>query len=208
MKTRLAPAICVALIFLAGCSRSDEPSRGRHSGTASPGTASLSLPARWWLWTESIAVAENPIDDPDGSSCAKNQPHDVWFLAGTHGGSAVRDCRLPSGASVYFPVINQICVLPGETEATALRACSGAADFASATLDGRNLKIKEADSGGFFDFDAQPDSSSGMQPGRNRAVAWGLWIGPTPLSDGKHVVRFKASSGTFSLDVTYRLQVG
>jgi len=152
--------------------------------------------------------SKNPIDDPDGAECARNQPKDLWFLAGTHGGTATRTCRLPSGTSIYFPVLNQICAASAGSGAAAVDECTGAADQASATLDGHSLKITEADSGGVFDFVAKANSSTGFDQGSTHAVAWGLWVGPVPLTDGKHVLHFEAAAGSFSLAVTYHLQVG
>ncbi len=206
MRTRQWLIICLLAVLGAACSSQPKTTDSNAAKTRLPQSASL--PARWWTWTESMPPAKNPIDDSSGSSCGLNQPQDVWFLAGTHGGSVERRCNLPEGSSIYFPVLNQICVLPGESATKALDNCTASATSATATLDGRPLKVVEADTGGLFDFDAKPNSSSGLTQGHNKAVAWGLWVGPLPLNTGRHVLRFQGASGSFSLSVTYRLQVG
>lgn len=33
----------------------------------------------------------------------------MWFLAGTHGKSVVRDCIIPSSKAILFPVFNTEC---------------------------------------------------------------------------------------------------
>ena len=166
------------------------------------------LPARWWQWSESFAPSHNPIDDPDGSQCAGHQPSDVWFLAGTHGGSAVRTCTIPTGHSLYFPVINQVCeVAATESDTAARSACEGAADVATATLDGKPLRVQQAESNGSFQL-ISPAGSVGLPPGKHKVVAWGLWVGPLALSPGQHKVTLLGRSGQFETTVTYHLSAG
>lgn len=150
----------------------------------------------------------NPVDDSTGADCQANQPSDVWFLAGTHGGRANRVCAIPFGRPIYFPVINQICtVASGEQVSQALHSCSGVVDSAAATLDGVPLSLAESTSGAAFAFTARPDSSTGFAPGVHQAVAWGLWVGPTSLTVGHHTLKFAATSGSFATDVTYQITV-
>jgi hypothetical protein len=88
-----------------------------------------------------------------------------------------------------------------------LASCTGAVDTASASLDGRPVHPIVATSQTSFAFVAHRNSSTGFTPGVHQAVAWGLWIGPLPLSEGKHTLRFAATSGSFATEVTYRLTV-
>ncbi len=166
-----------------------------------------SLPARWWVWSESMPGGRNPVDDATGAACAQSQPADVWFLAGTHGGSATRTCSLPIGRPIYFPVINQICTLTsGQSAAAAISGCTAKADKARATLDGAPLPVNEATSGSDFAITAAPGSRS-LSAGAHRAVAWGLWVGPMALVKGRHTVTILGTAGTFSNSVTYSLTV-
>ena len=52
--------------------------------------------ARWWQWALSIPAAVNPILDATGANCARDQVDDVWFLAGTFGGTVTRSCTIPA----------------------------------------------------------------------------------------------------------------
>jgi hypothetical protein len=155
-----------------------------------------------------VPTSQNPIDDPTGANCGLAQSTDVWFLAGTHGGAATRTCAIPAGRPVYFPVLNQICTItPGETTTAALEGCAASADVATATLDGKALQVAEATSESDFTFTAQANSSSGMEPGQHLAVAWGLWVGPLPLTVGTHTLSFRGQAGSFTTAVTYKLTV-
>lgn len=205
----------LVLLALGGCAGSSggstNPSHGTPSAirsTPAADTGATSLPARWWAWVEASAPAHNPVDDATGADCAASQPSDVWFLAGTHGGSASRACTVPVSRPIYVPVINQICTMKqGETATQALTSCIGAVDSATASLDGHAIRPAEATSQTAFTFTARPNSSTGFTLGPHQAVAWGLWIGPLPLTEGHHTLTFAATSGAFATSVVYQLNV-
>lgn len=81
------------------------------------------------------------------------------------------------------------------------------ADRMTASLDNQPLAIHPGTSESFFAFQARANSTTGFPPGTHEAVAWGEWVGPIPLPAGQHVLRFRATAGTFRLDVTYDLTV-
>jgi hypothetical protein len=142
-----------------------------------------------------------------GASCGVNQPSDVWFLAGTHGGSAVRRCTVPAGRPLYFPILNQICLVArGESANQALEDCTVNVDEATATLDGKPAATTVATAPA-FSFSVRPHSSTGFSPGIHQAVTWGVWVGPLPLAPGKHTLTFKGVSGSFEVAVEYDLTV-
>ena len=62
--------------------------------------------AKWWQWAWHIPFDSNPIFDTTGASCGIDQSGPVWFLAGTSGFSAERDCTVPAGKMIFFPIIN------------------------------------------------------------------------------------------------------
>ena len=66
--------------------------------------------AKWWQWAERIPLSINPIWDTTGIDCAVHQSKKgpVWFLAGTPGFDATRDCTIPTGKMIFFPIINWI----------------------------------------------------------------------------------------------------
>ena len=64
--------------------------------------------AAWWQWALGIPAAEDPVVDTTGQSCSQRQVDDVWFLAGSFGAvPVVRNCEVPAGTSLFFPLINQ-----------------------------------------------------------------------------------------------------
>ncbi|MGI0001365.1 MAG: hypothetical protein ACRD6Q_09055, partial [Nitrososphaeraceae archaeon] len=76
------------------------------------------LTAEWWQWILDIPKEINPLLDETGENCAVNQQGPVWFLVGTPGdsetggiitGSVERDCVIPEGKKILFPIINVFC---------------------------------------------------------------------------------------------------
>ncbi len=51
----------------------------------------------------------NPLVDQTGENCDVYQQGDVWNLAGTLGGNAERDCTIPAGKQILYPIINTFC---------------------------------------------------------------------------------------------------
>lgn len=63
--------------------------------------------ARWVTWAVKIPEPQNPMVDTTGAYCDKDQQGPMWFLAGVWGSGAVqRNCTIPRGKSVIFPVVN------------------------------------------------------------------------------------------------------
>jgi hypothetical protein len=53
--------------------------------------------ARWWQYAFSLTTFDNCPAEPSGQ---------MWFLAGTTGGSASRSCTVPAGKNIMFPIFN------------------------------------------------------------------------------------------------------
>ena len=180
--------------------------------------------ARWWQWVFSIPAASNPVLDSTGAYCGVGQSGGVWFLAGTFGGDATRNCTVPPGRMLFFPIVNVECSTlegNGATEA-ALRACANgwindnlAVATLSATIDGvpvQNLGSYRAESplftftlppGNVFEFFGIPAPAGTTSP----AVADGIWLMLTPLPAGNHTVSFNIAGPIFSLAINYNLTV-
>ncbi len=166
------------------------------------------FPARWWAWAESAPAGRSPITDKTGRDCSEHQPADVWFLAGTTGGSATRSCTITTDRPIYFPVLNRVCpVTNGQLDSAALSQCVLSVYNAKATLDGKSLAVLPATSGTSFELTVPRGDAFGLPPGARRFVTWGAWVGPLRVSKGSHVLHFRARSGTFSLSVVYHLTV-
>lgn len=181
-----------------------EPASGAPSSKASPTRAdprlsSRDLQARWWSWAAREPEETNPVVDRDGSECGRNQPGDVWFLAGTFGTQESRACTVPEGLPVVFPLVNQV----GSTEdcAAFMRTAEG-----SAELDGEWVEPDV--------HPAEPITVKGTAD--NPVTGWngtvliegcGLWVQLPPLKPGPHSLKIRGQSGDFSVGVDYSLAV-
>lgn len=177
--------------------------------------------ARWWQWLLSIPRPGNPNLDSSGANCAIGQVDDVWFLAGTFGGTVVRSCVVPAGKPLFFPLINTIVFKPRGSETLLdLRRQAGAFIDSvielECTLDGipcfadrSHFRVRSPS------FTVIAPANGLVPPGNLSApgntdpiVSDGYWLLLEPPAPGSHVIRFSAmTAGGFSLDVTYNLMI-
>ncbi|MGW7263156.1 signal protein [Streptomyces sp. NPDC054842] len=176
----------------AGAPDSSEAEFGRLS--------SAELQGRWWTWAASEPEATNPVADPDGGLCARNQPKDVWFLAGTFGTRAERACTVPEGIPLAFPLVNVMGTR--EDCASFMASAEG-----RATLDGERVEA-ETHEGRVISVVGTEDNPLTGTSGRYDAVGCGLWVQLPPLEPGAHSLTIRGSSGDFSVGVDYALTVG
>lgn len=239
-KRQSCNRVLVALLFVLGLllpAASLPVEAGNNRGVIPPNAKPHGLSygewsARWWQWAYSLPVPDNPFfdGDPDDGDCpngAQGQSGHVWFLTGVliQGGTAVRNCTVPTGQMLFFPILNVECATlegNGSTEAE-LRDCT---DFfmnfvtnVAAELDGRpiqNLERYRAASPlftygplpddnvlQFFGFDA-PEGATSL------SAADGFYLMLAPLSVGHHTLHFTGTFGdpiNFTLDITYNLTV-
>jgi hypothetical protein len=174
-------------------------------------------------------VDQNPFFDENHncSNGAHGQLGPVWFLTGVINvsGTAERDCTVPAGKALFFPILNVECATledNGSTEAE-LRDCTTSfmalATGVAAEIDGvpiQNVQDYRASSPLFtygplpgnnvlqlFGFDAPAGATS-------LSVADGFYLMLAPLSVGQHSIRFTGTFGdpfNFTLDITYYLTV-
>lgn len=216
----LALLLLTAVAALAGCSGSSSaaqsgssaagsgPASGATSGAA-PAPASgapaaeldaAGLQARWWTWAASQVEAKNPVSDTTGAQCANGQSKDVWFLAGSFGQDVSRECTVPAGVPVAFPVVNLFGEKP-DCDAFMAKA-SG-----TAVLDGEPLATKTypATPITIEAVDGNPVTTDG---GSYDTVACGIWAQAGVLPNGDHELVITGNSADFTLTVAYRLAVG
>ena len=193
--------------------------------------------AAWWQWASALPVPGHPLFDETGAQCGAGNSGPVWFLGGVinETGSAVRNCALPSGTTVFFPILNVECsnVEGNGVNAVELRACAVSfmelATDMVAEIDGEripHLQRFRVQSGtfpfalpddNFFQFfgvtAATPGTCFFPAEGGNcepyLSFGDGVYLMAGPLSDGQHTIHIHGTfSGIFTLDVVYHLTVG
>ena len=176
--------------------------------------------ARWWQCALSIPAQVNPILDTTGVNCAQGQEDDVWFLAGTFGGTVTRTCTIPAGKPIFFPLINNVGLKPFgyETLLDLRRLAAGLIDTVTvlqATIDGTAAQDLFSFRFRSPSFTVIPPPHGLLPPGWTKVpgntdpiVSDGYWLLLSPLPAGPHVIHFHAeTSGGFALDVTYNLTI-
>ena len=212
----------VLLIAAAGCTSSRSPGVVAASSVplTSAGTATTASPSpvelseRWWSWAASVPEAQNAISDATGKNCPVGQPTDVWFLAGTSGGSVKRSCTIPAGRPIFFPVVNFVCGVTAKKPVDAeLARCRGDFKIVSgvATLDGQPIHLDAVDTPEFT-IDLAAGNGVFNTTGKALATSSGLWASISSLGTGTHTLAFSGTAavkGTeFNTAVTYALSAG
>jgi len=150
------------------------------------------------------------------------------------GNRVTRTCTIPAGRAIFFPVLNNLgfAAFPNEGVPVLRAQAAGFIDGATllrVTLDGvdlRGLQDLRVQSPAFaFVVPVDGIVSQGtcsplfvpnfippVPPERqgqlcDPAVSDGFWVLLAPLRPGEHTLRFRARSGDFSLDVTYKLTI-
>jgi hypothetical protein len=197
--------------------------------------------AAWWQWAFSLPTDHHPLFDT--ADCSAGQSGKVFFLGGTFVttmnpsgtivGVANRNCTVPAGKALFFPIINTECsTLEGNgTTDAALRECAEffqdhAIDL-EGTIDGvplQNLESYRVQSP-LFTYGPLPNKNVLQSFGVNApagatspAVADGVYLLLAPLSVGNHTLHFSGDQSfsiaagdpfdfEFELDVTYNLTV-
>jgi hypothetical protein len=126
---------------------------GKNSAIRPPGEATFDKTnaqwsEAWWQWCFSLHTANHPLFDT--GDCSVGQSGKVWFLGGSFASSdpVVRDCTIPKGTYLFFPILNfwaDNTGCPNTTFSTAelWSFANGAMDSAtemSCTIDGVAVK--------------------------------------------------------------------
>jgi len=182
------------------------------------------LSAEWWQWALSAEREFNPVSDLTGTHCAVGQSGAVWFLAGGFGPSKIRrTCAVPSGKSLFFPVINMI-YMPArgyapmscdERKAAAAVNNENAIDL-FAEIDGvpvPDVQRYRVTTPSCFDVYARIPEAQRRVNGFPSASD-GYWLLLRPLDKGTHVIKFGGkynrnsdAYGRMIQDIEYELLV-
>ena len=166
----------------------------------------------WWSWLLTTPLHRDPALDERGEHCGVGQDGPVWFLAGAYGDVPMkRRCKVPEGKYVLFPM--QTALIKPNPEQTQVD-CNYSRDKAArvaesvlglyASVDGAPVtapeRFRERTSACF-----DPDGT-----GRALSAQDGHWIMLSPLSPGRHILRYgrDEKGGRENTDISYILEVG
>jgi hypothetical protein len=186
----------------------------------------------WWTWCMNNPTGNNPVEDATGEFCCENQNDpNVWFLAGTFGGKAERNCNIPAGRAIFFPVVNDLISyaeyrdLKTEEELTAYAKndLDTATDYQVVVDDAQlNGLEKYRVKSGLFRIVLPIEISPGVITANpTMAVSDGYWIFLKHLRVGNHTIFFKGEKrlydeihysdykghGMFEVEVKYNITV-
>jgi hypothetical protein len=188
----------------------------------------------WVRWAMAEPYFTGPVADQTGELCGVGQEGPVWYLAGTFGGPVERECDIPAGKQLSFPLLNGWCVFPSEfyadDEAIAADVplidewyASSFANVCSLTLrlDGEDLiPSMETMVDGLYvtamdpfeiDLNDAHWATEWFAGGEMPAVGAGYYARLQPLTPGDHVLELGGTfcgEGAFSTYATYHLHVG
>ena len=143
-------------------------------------------------------------------------------VSSTSQGIRERDCTVPAGKALFFPLINVECStleagtpFYGGNEAE-LRACLDPFDLGSAFVEIDGVRVENlpgyASESPLFPFTVPADNVLGVAPGAGESLAKGYYVMLHPLAVGNHTIRYGGALtspyGGFALDITYNLTVG
>ena len=167
---------------------------------------------RWWQWAASFDRMDSPVSDQTGELCAQKQSGPVWFLAGTYGTRrAIRECTIPRGKYLFFPLINYVVVRGVASTTTCMGLMTQATqmtnEVASLVLDidgirSSNLVVHRQAPTGCFDVSALSERPAGIP-----AAANGYYAMLRPLSPGVHTLNFGGALPSILQAVTYTIRV-
>ena len=196
------------------------------------------LTAEWWKWVIDIPPEINPLLDETGENCDIDQQGPVWFLAGTTFPltEAERECTIPEGKKILFPIINTFCSeltyeaaikealgipqdqpIPPSQLKEGLRLCAeniiDLVDILEVSIDGKeitnleNFRVQSP----LFTISYPEDNVFGVTENTDipqKAIADGYWVLVKGLKPGEHTIEFRGGiSGVFETHVTYHITI-
>ncbi|WP_053737180.1 hypothetical protein [Nocardia sp. NRRL S-836] len=189
------------VVLLAGCGSGARTAAPPPSpSSTSDRLAPAEFQARWWTWASQPSTT-NPVTDTSGRFCMRDQPVEVWLLAGSLGdGPVERQCRVPADKPLLVPVVNLAADVAG-----CERLMKGAQG--EVLVDGSTQPLTRV-SATPFTYEARAGNPFDNPVGRVDAVGCGLYAWVAPPASGEHEVQIRGTAPGRTVDVRYRLIVG
>jgi hypothetical protein len=170
--------------------------------------------ARWWQWAYSILRDIHPAYDDTGKYCTIEQNGPVWFFPGTYGKPVVRECTIPHGRAILFPILNSECSFAEFLELKTLQQLRNCAKTfqdqviqLQASIDGVDIPKSELEKYRIqsppFNFTLPKDNILGLPANTStQGIADGNWVFLKPLSPGIHGIKFKGDTVDANITTT------
>jgi hypothetical protein len=177
---------------------------------------------KWWQWLLSTPRSSNPLIDQSGENAAINQPtENVWFLAGRLGGEdknfPFRNCNIPVGRSILFPVINceanPIEYPELKTEEALIEHVvkdENSIVEKICILNNMYIDVQRVKSDPeIFEVNLNNDNVFNVNGGIAKCTADGYWCFLKPLPEGKYELSFRGSceKGRLRSGANYQLKI-
>lgn len=177
---------------------------------------------KWWQWLLSTPKACNPLIDQSGENADINQPNEhVWFLAGKLGSEdknfPLRNCNIPVGRSILFPVINCEANL---IEFPELKTKEALIDHVvndentivekTCILSDMPIDVQRVKSDPeIFEVSLNNDNIYNVNGGNTIASADGYWVFLRPPPRGEYELSFRGSceNGRLCSGANYKLKI-
>lgn len=178
----------------------------------------------WWQWALSLPVDHHPLTDTAGCGTGQSS-RKVWFIGGSfRTTTGVRDCTLPAGTALFFPILNAYAAtLEGDGATipelrTSLKKYFDEQSTMALQIDGtgvKDLKRYLVPPTPFI-YGPLPENSIPQSNGydvhvgdTSLALAEGVYVLLAPLPVGKHTIHFQGASQRigFGIDFTYHITV-
>jgi hypothetical protein len=177
---------------------------------------------KWWQWLLSTPKSCNPLIDQSGENADINQPNEhVWFLAGKLGSEdknlPLRNCNIPVGRSILFPVIN--CEA-NFIEFPELKTKEALIDHVvndentivekTCILNDMPIDVQRVKSDPeIFEVSLNNDNIYNVNGGNTIACADGFWVFLRPPPRGEYELSFRGSceNGRLCSGANYKLKI-
>jgi len=167
----------------------------------------------WWQWCYSFPEGSSPVADLTGQFSKNGQSYDsVWFLAGTFGGKAERNCTITKEMAIFFPILNDIISYYTDPQ---LKTQSDLDAYAKLDLDHTNFisaKVDGHEIPNLYSYRVHSHLFPISVPNKNdkefrvktEAISDGYWLFLKPLSSGMHKLQFIGEKLAFDMIKDYQ----
>lgn len=156
--------------------------------------------SKWWQWAYSIPQGVHPAFDDTGKFCQEGQNEPVWFFPGTYQQSVIRNCEIPKGIGILFPILNSECSFIEHPKIKTKEDLINCARIIQNTVIPQYAKLNGAPienlskyriQSEIFNFTLPKNNILNLPAQTTQAIADGNWVFIKPLPPGQYHLEFK-----------------